>query len=568
MKRKSGNLRFRFASLLILVALGLVLIRIFSLGILKHDFYTALAQGQHQLLTELVPNRGTIFIGEKGNIYQPLATNRNYQNVYLVPKEVEDKNVAAEQLSSLLGIPREDILKKLEKTDDPYEPLENKLTDEVADKIKDLKLKGVYLSAEGWRWYPQDTMACHALGFVGIRETQKIGLYGLEGYYEKELAGTNGLLESERDAAGRWLLLDDYNLTPAEDGVDLYLTLDQNIQYIIEQKLKALVEKWGAASGSIIVSEPKTGAIKAMASLPDFNPNEYGKVEDINDFLNPSTQEVYEPGSIFKPITMAAALDSGKVTPETTFIDTGSATIGSYVIQNAGNRSYGLSTMTKVLEKSINTGVVFAERQIGGEVFKNYIEAFGFDEPTGVDLVGEVGGNLSNIRENREINFATAAFGQGIAVTPLQMVAAISAIANEGKMMKPYLVEKIVDKNGQEKVTEPQVIRQPISAQTASKLTAMLVSVVRNGYDKIKIPNYFIAGKTGTAQIPSEDKRGYSDETIHSFVGYAPAYNPKFFIFIKMDKPHGINYASDSLAPTFAEITQYLLNYYEIPPEQ
>ncbi len=225
--------------------------------------------------------------------------------------------------------------------------------------------------------------------------------------------------------------------------------------------------------------------------------------------------------------------------------------------------------MTKVLEKSINTGAVFVERLIGGDTFRKYVEAFGFDRPLGVDLAGEVGGNLKNIEaDGRDINFATASFGQGISVTPLQMANAIGAIANGGKLMKPYLVEKTVSANGEEKKTEPQVIRTVISPLAAGKLTAMLVSTVRNGYDKIKISDYFVAGKTGTAQIPSEDKRGYSEETIHSFVGYAPAYNPKFLIYLEMEKPQGIQFASESLAPVFGELTQYLLNYYEIPPEQ
>jgi len=284
--------------------------------------------------------------------------------------------------------------------------------------------------------------------------------------------------------------------------------------------------------------------------------------------LNPCIQERYEPGSVFKPVVMAAGLDTNKVTPDMTYTDTGSVQIGSYTIKNSQEKVYGLSSMTRVLEKSINTGAIFVQRLIGGEVFKNYIEAFGFDQVSGIDLANEATGNLSNIRENREINYATAAFGQGVSVTPLQMISAIAAIANEGKLMRPYVVEKVVEPNGQEKITQPQVTRQVITPQVANKLTAMLVSTVRNGYDKIKVKDYFIAGKTGTAQIPSEGLRGYSNETIHTFVGYAPAYNPKFIILLKIDKPRGIEFASESLAPVFGELAQYLFNYYQIPPEE
>jgi len=265
---------------------------------------------------------------------------------------------------------------------------------------------------------------------------------------------------------------------------------------------------------------------------------------------------------------MAAGLDTNKITPETTYVDTGSVKIGGYTINNAHNLSYGLSSMTKVLEKSINTGAIYVQRSIGADIFKNYVEAFGFGEPLGVDLAGEASGSLYNIGQNHEVNFATASFGQGISVTSLQMADAIAAIANNGKLMKPYFVEKIVQSDGKEIKTQPQVLRQVVSPLAASELTAMLVSTVRNGYDKIKVKNYFVAGKTGTAQIPNADKPGYSDQTIHSFAGYAPAYNPKFLIYLQMEKPQGIEFASDSLAPVFSDLTQYLLNYYEIPPEQ
>ena len=569
MNKKTGNyLRYRLVSFFILLALGFILTRIFALSVLKHSFYTALAQDQHQVLAKLVPKRGTIFIQEKGEIYHPLATNRDYQTVFLVPKEIEDKELAAEKLSGLLGVAPDEILKKLSDPNDPYEPLKSKLEDETAAQIKKLKLKGVHLTSESWRWYPQNNLASHILGFVGVRDSQKIGQYGLESYYENELAGQSGFLKSEKDALGRWLLLSDYNLEPAQDGANLYLTLDQNIQYFVEQKLKAVKEKWGAAGGNVIIMEPKTGAIRAMSSLPDFNPNEYNKIKEINVFLNTCIQKIYEPGSVFKPITMAAALDSNKVSPQTTFVDTGSITIGNYTIQNAQNKVYGLSTMTQVLEKSINTGAVFAGRQIGGEVFQKYIEAFEFDKLTGIDLTGEISGNLTNLKEGREIGYATAAFGQGIAITPLQIVTALGAIANEGKMMKPYLVEKITYPDGKESKTQPEIIAHPISPQTANKLTAMLVSTVRNGYDKIKISNYFIAGKTGTAQIPNANSRGYSEDTIHTFIGYAPAYNPKFLIYLKLEQPHGIRFASESLSSVFAEIAQYLFNYYQIAPDE
>ncbi len=563
--------RVTILSILFLACWLGLLARLAYIQVLKHNYYFSIAEGQSQLFKELTPKRGEIFIKDKDGHLSPLATSRDLATVYLSPKDMaglseEAKLSAAEQLASLLGLAKEDILAKINKKGDPYEPLKNKVESETVDKIKNLHLIGVNSINQSWRWYPQNNTASQLLGFVGYNDNKLVGRYGLEEFYEKELAGTAGVMKGEKDAFGRTISIDMDNFTPAVDGSSLVLTIDPNIQFTVQERLKAVLEKWQSPGGTVIVEDPKTGAIKAMASFPSFNPNEYFKEKGAEVFANPATQQRYEPGSIFKPVTMSAGIDSGKVTPQTTFVDTGLVQIGGRTIKNAADRSYGLSTMTRVLEKSINTGAVFVGRTIGHEVFKKYVQAFGFDHITGVDLSKEAVGSIANLSGSSDINYATATFGQGISVTPIQMAAAIGAIANGGKMMKPYVVEKIIYPDNTEKVIVPEVARQPITEQTAKKLTDMLVSTVERGYDKIKIKEYIIAGKTGTAEIPGLG--GYTGETIHSFVGYAPAYNPAFLIFIKMDKPKGINFASDSLAPVFADIAKFLFNYYEIPPER
>lgn len=566
---RSSNYRLYFLIFFIFFLVSGIAARLFSLQILNHNFYKALAQDQHQFFEKLVPSRGRIFLQDKSAMLYPLAINKDYLMVYAVPREIQNPKEVAECLSDILQMQKEELFNILNQPDDPYEPLKGEISQKVVEEISALNLTGIYLGYQPGRWYPQESLASHVLGFVGYQGEEKIGQYGLEGYYEEELVGQPGVLESQRDAFGRWIWSSNQNFQPAQDGDDLILTIDQNIQFTAQQKLKEVMDKWQAESGSVIIMEPATGAILAMASLPDFNPNQYNKVEDINVFLNPAAQKIFEPGSIFKPITMAAGLDTGRITPQTSYIDEGSVRVGGYVITNAAGRTYGLSSMKKVLEKSINTGAVFAQRQVGGEFFRKYVEAFGFERPTGIDLAGEIGGSINNLRPgNPEINFATASFGQGIAVTPIEIVTAIGAIANEGKLMRPYLVSKILKPDGQEIVIKPELVRQVVTSKTADTLTAMLVETAREGYDKVKIKDYFVAAKTGTAQIPNSEGRGYSDETIHSFIGYAPAFNPKFLIFFKIDRPKGIRFASDSLSGVFTEMTRYLLNYYEIPPEE
>ena len=337
---------------------------------------------------------------------------------------------------------------------------------------------------------------------------------------------------------------------------------------MVERKLQELLENLDADLASAIFMNPRTGEILAMAQRPGFDPNNYSDVENINVFKNNLVQSVYELGSVFKPITMAAAIDAGVITPQTVYNDTGSVRIGGYTISNFDGKARNLQTMTEVLEKSLNTGAIFAQQQLGKKKFRDYLEAFQFDKLTGIDILGEVAGNMQSIKTaNRDIDFATSSFGQGISFSPLRFLTSVAAIANEGKIMRPFLVKKVI-KDGQEISTEPKVLAQPVTSLTASRVAAMMVSVVDNSFDrKAAVPGYSVAGKTGTAQIPNKDSSGYSDQTIHSIVGFAPAYDPVFIGIIKVDNPHGIRFAADSVTPTFREIASFILQYYKVPPQ-
>ncbi len=569
------NARLYFLVFTVFLVTLVLVFRLFTLQILKYDFYKGLAANQHQISKTLFPERGEIFIkdrfydSDESSQLFPLAINRDYFMAYAVPKDIEDKERVVELLTPLLELDEEALREKIYKRNDPYEPLEHKLSSETADKIRELNIEGIELISEKWRYYSAGDFASHILGFVGYSGDQKTGQYGVEGYYNQELGGEYGFLEGETDTKGRLIAIAKRYLQPAEDGADIILTLDPNIQFFIAEKLNEVAEYLEAEGGTIIVMNPKTGAIKALANWPSFNPNEYSDAKDVNVFLNPAISHVFEPGSIFKPVTMAIALDRKLLTPNTVYEDKGFVKVGVSTIRNSHDEPEGIQTMTQVLEKSLNTGAVFVQQLIRKSVFRDYLEKFGFSAKTEIDLEGEVSGNLSNLKSKRDIEFATASFGQGIAVTPIELVAALGAIANNGNLVRPYIVEKFVYSNGKEETVKPEKIRQVISSETADELTKMLVSVVENGYgSKAAVPGYFIAGKTGTAQVPDLETGTYSDKTIHSFGGFFPAFDPEFIVLVKLDNPQKIRFAADSVGPVFGEIAEYILSYYEIPPSR
>ncbi|MFZ5364261.1 MAG: peptidoglycan D,D-transpeptidase FtsI family protein, partial [Patescibacteria group bacterium] len=407
-------------------------------------------------------------------------------------------------------------------------------------------------------------------GFVGVKDDKKIGQYGLEGYFEEELGGVQGFLSSEKDVAGRWIPISGREWQKAEDGADIVITIDRNIEYFACGKLEEAVKRHDADGGTVVIMDPKTGAILAMCSYPNFNPNEYAKVEDINIFNNPTIFYQYEPGSIFKAITIAAALDTGKIAPTTTYVDEGEIKVDDRTIKNSDLKAYGTQTMTQVLENSLNTGSVFAVSQIGPEIFKKYVEDFGFGEKTGVELDFENAGNINSLSKRGKIWSATGSFGQGISVTPIQIVAAFSAIANGGKLVKPYIVDRIIKSDGEVIKTEPKVIHQAISGRTSTLLGGMLVSVIENGHGKkAGVQGYYVAGKTGTAQVAKKDGSGYEkDVTIGSFVGFAPVEDPKFVMLTKIDHPRSTIWAEATAAPLFGEIAKFMLNYLKVPPSR
>ena len=550
MVKRNDTLRVYVVFGCVILTAGLVGWKLFMLSYVRHTLYAQTAQAQSDNINNLL-FRGNIYIQDPGSpgsdgLYLA-ATNKKFPLAYVIPASIADPAAAAQKLNAILGIDAEKLNSAINGKSDQLKVVARRLTDEQVTAVSELNMKGVGIRYETDRNYPGGPLLATVLGFLGYGDKGRAGQYGIEAYFNAELSGA-----AERSGQ-------------APRPADIMLTIDRNIQSFAEEKLAGLMTKWQAKGGTIIVQDPKTGRILAMADRPSFNPNAYSASES-SSYVNRSIQNIFEPGSSFKPITMAAGLDMGKVSPNTTYTDPGFIDIAGYKIKNFDGLAHGTVTMTTVLEKSLNTGAAYVQGLLGQDDFLNYVVNFGFGQRTGIDLPAETNGSIANLYSGRQINFVTSSFGQGIAVTPLQLINAYSAIANGGRLMRPYVVDAIRHEGGKTETTSPEVVGIPISEKTSQKLRQMLVSVVDNGFDKARIKGYDIAGKTGTAQI-ADRKGGYEEDAfIHDFVGFAPASDPRFVVLIKMDRPQGITFAADSLSPTFREIAQYLITYFNIPP--
>jgi cell division protein FtsI/penicillin-binding protein 2 len=438
-----------------------------------------------------------------------------------------------------------------------YVLLSGRITAEIAEAVRALPYEGVQIDPLARRTYPQSELMCHVMGFVDYNMN---GVSGVESYYNLELAGE--AMSEVRSVSP---------LTPqtgimAREGADLVLTIDRSIQYTVEQHLKQGLIEHGAESGTIIVMDVRTGAILAMASSPCFDPNLFYEAEP-GAFLNPAISGQYEPGSVIKLITLAAALDSGAVTPQTTYYDAGVIEVGGHLSYNWDLSAPGTTDMQTMLTQSLNVGAATIATWMGAETFYNYLERFNFGRPTGIDLASEAGGTLHKPGSSlwTESFLATNAYGQGIAVTPLQMITAVASLANEGYLMKPYVVQEI-RREGEVTPHTPTVLSRPVTPETAHMVSAMAVNVVNDGTQLARLDAYTVAGKTGTAQIP-ENGVYLSDASIGSFIGWLPADKPEIIVLVKLDRPTSEQWGSLTAAPVFAELAKELVVMLNIPPD-
>jgi len=564
--------RIRFLAVMIALAGIIFAVRLFYIQIVQGAYFAEAAEGQFNASASYVPyDRGSIYFSNKnGQPFSAASLSSGYL-LALNPKLITNPQEVARLIASTTNMAEADILAKANKKDDPYEEIAHQLSSEVVDSIKTLKLPGVLLVHEQWRFYPARDLAAQVLGFVGYQGDVYNGRYGIERQYDTTLTRLPANPYSNFFGDVVVGLKEKVFDQDKARSADVVLTIEPQVQTLLESKLKELMRDWRAKSAAGVIIDPQTGEIVAMGGVPSFDPNDYGKVTDPGFYENPLVENVYELGSIMKPITIASGLDSGNLKAATTYQDRGFIELEGKKISNYDGKARGVTTMQDVLNQSLNVGAAYAESLMGKDVYRTYLQRFGFFDKTGIDLPNEATNLMDNLNSGHQVDFATAAFGQGIAVEPLSMVRALAALGNGGHIMKPHVTKSIDYTLSLTEEIKPIEQGRAISKESSDEITRMLVKVVDEHLagGKLKMEHYSIAAKTGTAQIANPDGGGYyADRYLHSFFGYFPAYNPRFLVFLMMREPQNVDYASETLALPFRDIARFLISYYDIPPDR
>lgn len=558
----------------IVVAVSIVLVaRLYALQVTHGAAYTNEANHQYVRSARDIFDRGSVYFTSKDGEKVAAASLRTGYLVALDPTHITDAPALYGTLSKHLTLDRDRFLERASRTDDTYEEIARHVDSGTAEAIRARNLPGVQLFREQWRYYPGGTLGAHVLGFVGYGTdgTTLTGQYGLERSWESYITREDDHLYVNFFAE---LFANVRDVVQEEEPMlvgDLITTIEPAVQQALERTLAEAESEWHAKTLGGIIMDPMTGDVIALAGLPTFDPNAYSDTSDPRVFRNILVEDVYEMGSIMKPIAMAIGLDEGAVTARTTYEDTGSVVIDTETIRNHDLRARGVIDMQQVLNQSLNVGMAFVAKQVGGQTMGERLRAFGLGEETGIDLPYEIRGIVDNLESPREVEYATAAFGQGIALTPIATVRALSALGNGGRLVTPHIVRAVETADGEEHSVASTDTTQVISQKTSEEITRMLVEVVdtalRGG--TVKKERYTIAAKTGTAQIARVGERGYYDDRfLHSFFGYFPAYEPQFMIFLFHVEPQGAKYASETLTGPFMNLVDFLINYYQVPPDR
>lgn len=546
--------KIRIVFLFFIFVFGAILVKLFFVQVLSAG---GSAQG-YLRYKKITPNRGLIY----DRNHEILALNKKTYLLYLEPKRITDMELVTQQLAHELQVDQASIEARINPHLD-WLKIADGVSQHVKRAIEARNIVGVGFEEQTQRFYPEASLSAHLVGFVGKgSKGESIGYGGVEGYYDQDLQGLLGFVKSEQDPIGRPILVGDQERIESENGEDLVLTIDKSVQNIVKTKLRSGVERYQSSQGCVIVANPNTLEILALSCIPDFDPNDYWRWDN-GTFTNQSISSLYEPGSTFKPLITAAGIEERVIKPDSIFNEEGPVTINGYEIRTWNNKYEGKITMTRILEKSSNVGMVYIGSKLGKAKVLSYVHNLGFGSITGVDLQGESSGYLRDVWA--DIDYATVTFGQGIVVTPVQMVRAFSSIINGGYLLRPHVVKEVIT-GSTKSVIEPKVDRRLFSAQTSNTVKKMLVSTVEHGEYKWAVPEgYRIGGKTGTAQIAIGGKYDTS-KTIASFIGFAPADKPQFIALVVLKEPKSSIYGSETAAPLFFEIAKELLYYYNIPP--
>lgn len=555
-------LRIRLIAGLFILAFVLVVVRAFDLQVLHEDEWLSRAERQHQKVIPLTPQRGTIY-DRNG---QELAVSIDVDSIYVEPRRIDNQATVAKALAEALDMRSSQVRERIA-GESSFAWLKRQVTPKQSQQVRDLGIEGVGTIQEHRRFYPNSQLAAQLIGFTGV---DPIGLEGIELQYDKWILGRGGYLVMERDALGRGIGAGSPQVQGATQGKDLQLTLDKNLQYIVERELAAGLAKSEAKAGTVVVLEPNTGKVLAMASKPDFNPNAL-KEHRPDDWRNRTICDTFEPGSTFKVVVMAAALNEAAISTRQQFdCEDGAYRVGGRVIHD--HKPYALLTPAEIIKYSSNIGSAKIGKLLEREQLHQYISAFGFGEKTEIDLPGEAVGLLRPADKWFEIDLAAISFGQGISVTPIQLVSAVAAIANGGYLMQPYVVDRVLDGEGQVvRQSRPRVVRKVIARDVAQVVTRMMEMTTEDGgtATNARVPGFRVAGKTGTAQKVDPVTGGYSaDKRVASFVGFLPAEDPRLAILVVIDEPRVGVYGGLTAAPVFSQIAAQAMQYLKIPANQ
>ncbi len=568
MNTASFKTRIRIVALCVFLFACVLVLKLFFLGVVNSNAYSERADKQYATPSGDVFDRGNIFLTTKDGTYIAGGNVMTGFKVAIKAKDIKDPQALYDIMAPFTKLTRDEFMKKATNVNDPYEEVASKLTKENADMISAQKIAGVSIYKEKWRFYPGDSLASHAIGFVAFKGDDRVGQYGLERFYNKTLMKPKEELYVNFFAE----VFSNIGKTFSKNKEgDIVTTIEPSVQSVLEKEMQATVNKWGADQMGAIIMDPNTGEIYAMAVSPSFDLNNFGSVDNSKIYTNIMVENVFEFGSVIKPLVVAGAIDQGVITPETTYTDKGSVVVNKQTIYNFDKKARGQATMQTVLDQSLNTGMVFIENKMGHDSFRKYMKNYGIGEKTGIDLPNETSGLIRNLDSKIDVDYATASFGQGIAMTPVEAARAFASLANGGTLVTPHLVKEIKYEDGTtSKLDFPPARTGLLKKESTDTTTRMLVHVFESySSGAHKFEHHSVATKTGTAQVARDDGKGYyEDRHMHSFFGYFPAYDPKFVVFLFLKNPKGVRYGSETLIPPFVNTTKFLLNYYNIPPDR